>query len=353
MSSDKLLMRGNEAIAEAALRAGCRNYFAYPITPQAELLEWMAEKMPQKEGGTFLQAESEIGAINMVFGASAAGERAMTSSSSPGISLKQEGISYLAGADLPAVIVNIMRGGPGLGNIRPSQGDYFQATRGGGHGDYRTIVLAPSTVPEAAQLTFEAFDLADKYRLPVVLLADGMIGQMMEPVSLPTPLEEKDLPEKPWAVSGAAGRSPNTVNSLALGAAELGQANERREKRYEEIKKKETREEIVGSDRPDLLLVSYGTMGRIAKSVRRLAAERGIDLALFRPITLWPFPQNRLRQLSKEVNTVLTVEMSSGQLIEDVRLSLGNEVETPFYGKSGGAVPGPGEILKEVEKYVP
>ena len=348
----KKLMRGNEAIAEAAIRAGCRNYFAYPITPQAELLQWMAEHMPEQENGTFLQAESEIGAISMVYGAASTGERTMTSSSSPGISLKQEGISYLAGSELPSVIVNIMRGGPGLGNIQPAQGDYFQATKGGGHGDYRLIVLAPSTVPEAAELTFEAFNLADKYRNPVIILADGMIGQMMEPVELPSPIDLAELPAKPWATTGMDGRDPNAIRSFALGAEELKSINQGLQEKYETIKKAETRYEEIGVEDPDLLLVAFGTVGRIARSARRLARKEGIDLGIFRPITLWPFPDDKLAELSQKVDTVLTVEMNTGQMVEDVRLSVGSETNTPFYGEQGGVVPDPSRILEEVKKYV-
>ncbi|MFW6006321.1 MAG: 3-methyl-2-oxobutanoate dehydrogenase subunit VorB [Candidatus Bipolaricaulota bacterium] len=348
----KKLMRGNEAIAEAAIRAGCRNYFAYPITPQAELLQWMAEYMPKQENGTFLQAESEIGAISMVYGAASTGERTMTSSSSPGISLKQEGISYLAGSELPAVIVNIMRGGPGLGNIQPAQGDYFQATKGGGHGDYRLIVLAPSTVPEAAELTFEAFDLADKYRNPVIILADGMIGQMMEPVELPTPVDTSDLPSKRWATTGADGRDSNTIRSFAMGAEALKKINQGLQEKYENIKEAETRYEEVGVNNPDILLVAFGTVARIARSTRRLAEEQGINLGIFRPITLWPFPGDRLAELSKKVDTVLTVEMNAGQMVEDVRLSVDSDINTPFYGEQGGVVPDPSRILQEVKKYV-
>ncbi len=346
------LMRGNEAIAESAIRAGCKNYFAYPITPQAELLQWMAVHMPEVEGGTFLQAESEIGAINMVYGAASAGERTMTSSSSPGISLKQEGISYLAGANLPAVIVNIMRGGPGLGNIQPAQGDYFQATKGGGHGDYHTITLAPSTVPEAAQLTYDAFDLADKYRTPVTVLADGMIGQMMEPVELPERKDREEIPQKPWATTGAQGRKGNVIKSFALGGEDLKAMNLARFERYEEIKKKEVRSEEVNVEGSEVVIAAFGTVARIVKSTIRLAQEDGLKIGLFRPITVWPFPGEQLNELSKRVDTVLTVEMNSGQMVEDVRLSVKSGTETPFYGEVGGVVPTPGGILEEVKQYV-
>ncbi|MBS3812886.1 3-methyl-2-oxobutanoate dehydrogenase subunit VorB [Candidatus Bipolaricaulota bacterium] len=349
---DKQLMRGNEAIAESAIRAGCRNYFAYPITPQAELLQWMAVHMPEAEGGTFLQAESEIGAINMVYGAASAGERTMTSSSSPGVSLKQEGISYLAGADLPAVVVNIMRGGPGLGNIQPAQGDYFQATKGGGHGDYRIITLAPSTVPEASRLTYDAFDLADAYRTPVMILADGMIGQMMEPVELPERKPPEEIPPKPWATTGAKGREGNVIKSFALGGENLKAMNVARFERYEKIEEKEVRYEEVNTDNPDIILAAFGTVARIVKSTIRLAEEEGLEIGLFRPVTVWPFPAARLNELSAEVDTVLTVEMNAGQMVEDVKLAVRPETETPFYGEVGGVVPTPGNILEEVKKYV-
>jgi len=351
----KRLMRGNEAIAEAAIRAGCRNYFAYPITPQAELLQWMAEHMPEKKNGTFLQAESEIGAINMVYGAASGGNRTMTSSSSPGISLKQEGISYLAGANLPAVIVNIMRGGPGLGNIQPAQGDYIQATKGGGHGDYHLIVLAPSSVPEAARLTYDAFQLADKYRMPVVILTDGMVGQMMEPVELPDPIDPEDLPAKPWAADGARGRATNLINTFTSGpdsAQRLERQNEDRFKRYEEIRAEEVRYEEQGVDDADILVVAHGSVGRIAKSAVSLAAREGFRLGIFRPISLWPFPSERLAQIASDVERVLTVEMSNGQMHEDVRLAVQGITETAFYGRTGGVVPKPREIFEEAKKYV-
>lgn len=350
--SNKTLMRGNEAIAEAAIRAGCTNYFAYPITPQAELLQWMAEHMPEVEGGTFLQAESEIGAISMVYGAASTGERTMTSSSSPGISLKQEGISYLAGANLPAVIVNIMRGGPGLGNIQPAQGDYFQATKGGGHGDYHTITMAPSTVQEAAHLTFDAFDLADKYRIPVTILADGMIGQMMEPVELPEPIDRSKLQSKSWTTTGAKNRKPNVIKSFALGAEKLKAMNIHLQNKYKQIKENEVKFEDLTNKNPEILIVAYGTVGRICKSVLKKAERQGLNVGLFRPISLWPFPYQQLQKLGEKVDTVLTVELSAGQMWEDVRLAVGPRVNTPFYGEMGGVIPTPGKILKEVKGYV-
>jgi 2-oxoglutarate/2-oxoacid ferredoxin oxidoreductase subunit alpha len=349
--SERLLMRGNEVIAEAAIRAGCQCYFAYPITPQAELLEHMAANMP-KLGRTFIQAESELAAINMVYGAASVGVRTMTSSSSPGISLKQEGISYLAGSSLPAVIVNIVRGGPGLGDIAPSQSDYFQATKGGGHGDYHMIVLGPSTVPEAGTLTMLAFDLADKYRTPVMVLADGMLGQMMEPVELPEPIDVASLPKKEWATTGAKGRQPNIILSFDLDPEVLKQMNLELQKRYHQIEKNEVRFEELETEDADIIIVAYGTTARIAKTVVRLARGEGIKLGLFRPITLWPYPYMPLRSLSERVKTVLTVEMSAGQMWEDVRLAVAERADTPFYGEMGGVVPTPLGILSEVKKYV-
>ncbi len=347
---ERLLLRGNEAIAEAAIRAGCQCYFAYPITPQAELLEHMAKHMP-KLGRTFIQAESEIAAISMVYGASSAGVRTMTSSSSPGISLKQEGISYLAGSDLPAVIVNVMRGGPGLGDIAPAQADYFQATKGGGHGDYHIIVLAPSTVPEAGELTMLAFDLADHYCTPVMLLADGMLGQMMEPVELPEPVDPASLPAKPWATTGAKGRDPNIIRSFDLDPEILKQMNLALQERYREIEVKEVRHEETATEDADIVIAAYGMVARIAKSATRMARAEGIKLGLFRPITLWPFPYSPLKELSKRVKTVLTVEMSAGQMWEDVRLAVCERAKTPFYGELGGVVPTPRAILSEVKKH--
>ncbi len=347
---ERLLLRGNEVIAEAAIRAGCQCYFAYPITPQAELLEHMARHMPRL-GRTFVQAESEIAAVSMVYGAAATGVRTMTSSSSPGISLKQEGISYLAGSNLPAVIVNVVRGGPGLGNIAPSQCDYFQATKGGGHGDYHMIVLGPSTVPEAGDLTMLAFDLADEYRIPVMILADGMLGQMMEPVRLPDPVDLNSLPAKDWATTGAAGRDPNLVLSFDLDPEKLKRMNLVLQEKYREIEANEVRYEESDTEDADIVIAAYGTIARIAKSVVRMARAEGIQLGLFRPITLWPFPYEPLRALSDRVDTVLTVEMSAGQMWEDVRLAVAERAATPFYGELGGVVPTPRGILNEVRKH--
>jgi 2-oxoglutarate ferredoxin oxidoreductase subunit alpha len=347
----KILMTGNDAMAEAAICAGCRAYFGYPITPQNELLEYMAAHMPAV-GGAFVQAESEVAAINMCYGASAAGARTMTSSSSPGISLKMEGISYLAAADLPCVIINVVRGGPGLGNIAPSQGDYFQATKGGGHGDYRMIVLGPATIAEAIELVILAFDLADRYRTPVMVLTDGMLGQMMEPVALPEPVDPTSLPAKPWALTGARGRGPNAVTSFAMDPVDLNRINTERQSRYRQIEEKEVRYRETDTSDADIVIVAYGTVARIAGTTVKMARSQGIKLGLVQPITLWPFPYVALRTLSSRVSTILTVELSAGQMVEDVRLAVCDQAETPFYGELGGLVPTPKDILREVKRYV-
>jgi len=344
-------MTGNDAMAEAAICAGCRAYFGYPITPQNEILEYMAAHMPGV-GGAFIQAESEVAAINMCYGASAAGVRTMTSSSSPGISLKMEGISYLAGADLPCVIINVARGGPGLGNIAPAQGDYFQATKGGGHGDYRMIVLGPATIAEAIELVTLAFDLADEYRVPVMILSDGMLGQMMEPVVLPKPVDSTSLPVKPWALTGANHRRPNVVTSYAIDPADLNRINTERQGRYRQIEENEVRYRETETSDATIVMVAYGTMARIARTAVRMARSQGIKLGLVQPITLWPFPYARLRTLSSQVTTILAVEMSAGQMVEDVRLAVAERAETPFYGKLGGLVPTPKDILREVKRNV-
>jgi 2-oxoglutarate ferredoxin oxidoreductase subunit alpha len=338
-------------MAEAAICAGCRAYFGYPITPQTELLEYMAAHMPQV-GGAFVQAESEVAAINMCYGASAAGVRTMTSSSSPGISLKMEGISYLAAADLPCVIINVARGGPGLGNIAPAQGDYFQATKGGGHGDYRMIVLGPATIEEAIELVMLAFDLADKYRVPVMVLSDGMLGQMMEPVALPQHVALASLPAKPWALTGAKGRGPNAITSFALDPKDLSRIDTKRLRRYHEIEKDEVRYRETATSDATVVVVAHGTVARIARTAVRIARSEGIKLGLLQPITLWPFPYEPLRALSHRVDTILTVELSFGQMIEDVRLAVADRANTPFYGELGGLVPTPNDILREVKRNV-
>ena len=338
-------------MAEAAICAGCRAYFGYPITPQNEILEYMAAHMPGV-GGAFVQAESELAAINMCYGASAAGARTMTSSSSPGISLKMEGISYLAAADLPWVIINVARGGPGLGNIAPAQGDYFQATKGGGHGDYRMIVLGPATIAEAIELVMLAFDLADKYRGPVMILSDGMLGQMMEPVVLPESVDSTSLMVKPWALTGASGREPNAVTSYALDPVDLNRIDTERQSRYRQIEEKEARYRETETSDATIVIVAYGTMARIARTAVRMARGQGIKLGLVQPITLWPFPYAPIRELSSRVSTILTVEMSAGQMVEDVRLAVCDRVKTPFYGELGGLVPTPKDIVREVKHNV-
>lgn len=345
--SEKTLMKGNEAIAEAALRAGCRHFFGYPITPQTELAAYMSRKMP-KMGGTYLQAESEIAAINMLYGAAAAGVRAMTSSSSPGISLKTEGISYMAGADLPGVIVNVQRGGPGLGSIQPSQSDYFQATRAMGHGDFYLPVLAPSTVQEMADLTYIAFDMADAYRTPVVILADGMLGQMMEPVLMPDAIDPASLPAKPWATCGHGGERPhNIVNSLHLEPQRLYEDNVRRFAMYERLARDEVRVEAYRTEDADIVLAAFGAAARIARSAVNAARDRGIKAGLIRPITLWPYPTEAFRAC--DARAFLTVELNMGQMVEDVRLAVGDAAPVSFFGRCGGILPTPDEILSEIE----
>ncbi len=349
--SEKVLMKGNEALAEAAIQAGCRHYFGYPITPQTEVAAYMAKKMP-KIGGTFLQAESEVAAINMVIGAAACGVRSMTSSSSPGISLKSEGISYLAGCDLPALIVNVQRGGPGLGGIQPSQSDYFQALKGGGHGDYHLIVLAPASVQEMVDLTFKGFDLADKYRMPSMILADGTLGQMMEPVSLD--LGEVKKYDKPWATTGTAtheGR--NVVNSLSLSPAQLEEWNLSRYERYAEIEKNEVMYEEFMMDDAEICIVAFGIAARISKNAIMEARKRGIKVGMIRPITLWPFPKEILNKTAGTVKSFLSVELNMGQMVDDVKLAINCQKPVYFYGRTGGVLMTPEEIvnkLTEIEK---
>ena len=344
--SEKVLMKGNEAIAESAIRAGCRFFFGYPITPQTELAAYMAKRMP-KEGGTYLQAESEIAAINMVYGAASAGARVMTSSSSPGISLKSEGVSYIAGSDLPCLIINIERGGPGLGSIQPSQSDYWQATRALGHGDFQMGVYAPSTVQEMADLAYGSFDIADKYRTPVMILGDGMLGQMMEPVELPEP--RTDLPEKPWATSGHKNERPkNITNSLYLDAELLEKTNIERFGRYDDIKANEQMSEQVNCDDAEIIVVAFGASSRIARSAVRAAREEGIKAGLFRPITLWPFPVDALEATKAHAKAYLSVEMNMGQMVDDVRLVVRDSAPVEFYGRVGGVIPTPAEVLDKI-----
>ena len=337
-------MTGNEAIAESAIQAGCFFYAGYPITPQNELTAYMAAHM-QDRGGVFIQAEAEVAAINMVYGASAAGARAMTSSSSPGISLKQEGISYIAGARLPAVIVNIMRGGPGLGNIAPAQSDYFQATRSGGHGDYHCIVLAPFSVQECYDLTRLAFDLADKYRVPAIVLGDGMLGQMMEPVQFLS--RKPHLTLKPWALTGCVGRKPNIVKSFYLAEGDLEKANLRLQKEYKAIQSKEQRWEELFTKDARIVLVAYGSMSRIAKSAVKLLRSKGKKVGLIRPVTLWPFAK---KAFANPKQKYLVVEMSYGQMLEDVQLAVNGKSKIEFLGRGGGGIPSEQEIIAKVNK---
>ncbi len=346
--ADKILMKGNEALAEAAIMAGCRHYFGYPITPQTEVAAYMAKRMP-KIGGVFLQAESEIAAINMVIGAAAAGKRAMTSSSSPGISLKSEGISYMAGCDLPALIVNVQRGGPGLGGIQPSQSDYFQATCGGGHGDFHLLVLAPSSVQEMADLVAKGFDLAEKYRMPCMLLADGTMGQMMEPVTLEEAKVEAH--DKSWALTGTKGeRKPNIINSLALQPNELEQWNEERFKRYEIVKENEQMAESYLMDDAEYCVVAFGIAARVSQNAVDAARAKGIKVGMIRPITLWPFPEKVLKAAAEKCKAFLSVELNMGQMIKDVKLAIDCKKPVDLCYRTGGMIPSPEEVLSAIEK---
>ena len=346
------IWKGSEAIAEAAIRAGCRGFFGYPITPQNEIPEYMSLKMPES-GGVFVQAESELAAINMVYGAAASGMRAMTSSSSPGISLKQEGISYMVGAQLPGVIVNVMRGGPGLGSIQPGQSDYFQATRGGGNGDYHMVVLAPANLQEAVDVMFDAFDIADQYRNPVMVLADGLIGQMMEPIVWRehTP---RQLGDKTWAADGRRGEREhnNFITSLHLAADECEARNIILKAKFDEMEKNECRWEEINTEDADVILVAYGTPSRIAQSAAEALRAQGLKVGLLRPITVWPFPYARIRELAEgQCKGFLAVEMSQGQMVDDVRLAVGDKAPVGFYGRSGGVVPTVSEVRLAAEEF--
>ena len=346
--AERVLMKGNEAIAEAAIRAGCRHYFGYPITPQTEIAAYMAKKMP-KIGGVFLQAESEIASINMVYGAAAAGVRVMTSSSSPGISLKAEGLSYIAGSDVPALVVNVQRGGPGLGGIQPSQSDYFQATKGGGHGDYRMIVLAPASVQEMASLTIKGFNLADKYLMTSMILADGTIGQMMEPISFEDAQIEEY--EKPWALTGTKGqRAHNVVNSLYLKPDELEVKNFQRYERYKIVEEKEAMWEEYMMEDAELCVVAFGIASRVAKNAVVAARKEGIKVGLIRPITLWPFPKAALAAAADKVNGFISVELNMGQMIEDIRLYTQSKKPVALCNRCGGMIPSPDEVLESIRK---
>jgi len=349
--AERVLMKGNEALAEAAIQAGCRNFFGYPITPQTELAAYMAKRMP-KIGGTYLQAESEVAAINMVLGAASTGVRVMTSSSSPGISLKTEGISYMAGSDVPALIINVQRGGPGLGGIQPSQADYWQATRAPGHGDLHVLVFAPSSVQEMVDLVGHAYDTADKYRMPAMILADGMLGQMMEPVEFKD-TELGDLPEKEWATTGTdMKRKKNIINSLFIEPKDLEDLVLARQKKYDEIEKNEVRYETEDIEDADIILVAYGTTARIAKTAMAKAKAKGLKVGIIRPITLWPFPYEAFEKALEggKKKTFLAVEMSMGQMVDDVKIAVNGRADVEFFGRTGGIVPTPNEILNKIEE---
>lgn len=346
----KELLKGNVAFAEAAIRAGCEAYFGYPITPQTEALEHMAQRMPEL-GRVFLQAESEVAAINMVYGAACAGVRVMSSSSSPGVSLMMEGMSYIAGSEVPMVLVDVVRGGPGLGNIAPSQGDYNQIVKGGGHGDYRPIVLAPATVQELIDLTYQAFDLAEKYRTIVIILTDGSLGQMMEPAELPPMRPVRRLEERPsWALTGARGRPPNVITSIYLDPEIEEQFNLKLRAKYDEIEAAELRWREVCLDDAEMAVVAFGTAGRIVESAIKAAREQGLKVGLLRPISLNPYPSKRLRQLADQVRGMLVVEMNSGQMVNDVRLAVEGKTPVTFFGRMGGMVPLPDEVLEEIRR---
>lgn len=345
----KVLMKGNEAMGEAAVRAGCKFFFGYPITPQSELPAYLAKVMPKIEGAVFLQAESEVAAINMVYGAAGAGVRVITSSSSPGISLKQEGISYIACAELPCVIINVVRGGPGLGGIQPAQSDYAQAVKGGGHGDYHLIVLAPASVQEMADHIIEAFELADEYRNPVMVLADGALGQMMEAVEFPESIPQKRY-DKNWATTGAKGRSPNIITSMILDPAILEKHNQKLQKKYQAILEKEPHSEEIMTDDAQYVVAAYGVMARIVETAIRQLRSEGYKFGLIRPITLWPFPREPFVRLAARADFFVAAELSNGQMIEDVRLALGQQKPVYFFGRSGGMIPTPQEIADKLRE---
>ena len=350
----KILMKGNEAIAEAAIKAGANNYFCYPITPQTEVAEYLAKRMPEV-GGVFLQGESELAVANMLFGAASTGKRVFTTSSSPGISLMQEAISYMAGAELPCVIVNIMRGGPGLGGILPAQSDYFQSTKGGGHGDYRLLVLAPSSIQEAVDLMMLSFHLADKYNNPVMMIGDGMIGQMMEPVEFPDKYIEPELPPKDWAITGAKGRKPKIIKSLFLDPYKLEDSSWKLHEKYEQMKKNEVRfEKYKVTDKNEIMIVSYGTMARICQTAIDSLEQEGVSVGLFRPISLYPFPQDEIYKeaVKKNIKQVLVVEMSTGQMVEDVERAVVGKKPVTFFGRTGGVVPSPDEVITSLKKLI-
>jgi len=346
----KELLKGNVAFAEAAIRAGCEAYYGYPITPQTEALEHMAKRMPEL-GRVFLQAESEVAAINMVYGAACAGVRVMSSSSSPGVSLMMEGLSYIAGSEVPVVLVDIMRGGPGLGNIAPSQGDYNQIVKGGGHGDYRIITLAPATIQEIIDLTYEAFDIAEKYRAIVVILADGSIGQMMEPAELP-PMQEvrKREDRAEWSLTGAKGRDPRVITSIYIDPAEEEVFNLHLVEKQKKIEANEVRFSSLLLEDAEIAIVAYGTAGRIAQSAIKQARDEGIKVGLLRPISLYPFPYDEIGKVADQVKRILVVEMSGGQMLDDVRLAVNGKIPVDFYGRMGGMVPLPDEVFEQIQE---
>lgn len=342
-------MKGNEALAEAAIRAGCKCFFGYPITPQTELSEYLAKQMP-KRGGVFLQAESEVAAINMVLGGAATGTRVMTSSSSPGISLKSEGISYIAGSDVPCLIINVERGGPGLGSIQPSQQDYWQATKGLGHGDFRLIILAPNSVQEVVNLVVRAFDLGEKYRMPVMLLSDGLLGQMMEPVEFPE-ISDKQADKSAWAATGTKmEREHHIINSLYIEANDLEEQVVKRYEKYAKIEETESDAELYLCDDAEIVVTAFGATSRIVKSAVNKARAEGIKVGMFRPITLWPFPKAQLNDACKNAKNVLSVEMNMGQMVDDVKLALDCKLPVSFFGRTGGVIPTPNEVLNEIKK---
>lgn len=341
---EKRLMKGNEALAEGAIRAGCKGFFGYPITPSSEIAEYMARELP-KAGGVFLQGESEVASINMVYGAAATGKRIMTASSSPGISLKQEGISYIAKAELPCLIVNVSRGGPGLGAIQAGQSDYFQATKGGGHGDYHLIVLAPSTVQEMMDFTMESFDLAEKYRIPVMVMADGTMGQMMEPIYMRDKVE--DIPEKPWALTGCKGRERNVVDTFHPSGEELEEYDKKLAAKYQLVQAQEKRGEAYKTEDADIVVVSFGLMARIAKKAVEMARAKGVKAGLFRPVTLWPFPSEQLDEAAANAKALLSVELNQGQMVEDVKLAVNGRVPVHFYGRVS-VLPSPEEVMEQI-----
>lgn len=345
--AEKVLMKGNEALAEAAIQCGCKHYFGYPITPQTEIAAYMAKRLP-KEGGVFLQAESEVAAINMVLGAAAAGVRTMTSSSSPGVSLKSEGVSYIAGSDLPALIINVQRGGPGLGGIQPSQSDYWQATKALGHGDFQMFVLAPSTIQEMVDFVPLAFEVGEKYRVPSMILSDGMLGQMMEPVEFPEK-KETAIAEKPWATNGHQNkREKNIINSLYIEPEVLENLVQERYERYEKIKEEEQRAEEFMTEDAEIVVVAFGASSRVARSAIKAAREEGIKVGMIRPITVWPFPDKTIEKVVPTAKKFLCVEMNMGQMVDDVRLVVNGRKPVEFFGRTGGVIPTPAEVLDQI-----